>query len=150
VYFGQFFHTIDAKGRVSIPAKWRDGLLGDSRLVLAPYTVRGEHCVELYPFAEWEKLLARFATLPRFGASTSKFEMGFLARSHPCEIDQPGRILVPPPLRQHAGLEKDVVFAGVNTTFRLMERERFEKVMSEHDKEASLDRNHAIYEDVGL
>jgi MraZ protein len=150
MYFGTFNHTIDSKGRVSIPAQWRDRLLGDSRLVLAPFTVEGQRCIDIYPFAEWEKLLEKFAGLPRFSSKAIKFQMGYLGRSHPCEIDHAGRILVPQPLRKHAEIDKDVVFIGINTTFRLMERESFEKVVGGHDAEAARDSGHGIYEDLGI
>lgn len=150
MYFGRYDHTIDTKGRVSVPAPWRDRLLGDLRLVLAPFTVLGERCLDVYPYAEWEKLLERFASVPRFNAKAIKFQMGYLGRSHPCDVDQAGRILVPPPLRKHAELTKEVVFLGVNTTFRLMEKGKFEKVMGGHDAEAALDLDQGIYEDLGL
>lgn len=150
MYFGRFDHTIDSKGRVSVPSQWRDRLLGDLRLVLAPFTVGGQRCLDVYPFSEWELLLERFAALPRFDSKAIKFQMGYLGRSHQCDIDQSGRILVPPQLRKHAALVKDVVFVGVNTTFRLMEVGRFEKVVGEHDAEAALVREHGIFEGLGL
>jgi MraZ protein len=148
LYYGRHDHSMDQKGRVSVPAQFRDRLLDDLRLVIAPFTVLGERCLDVYPFAEWESLLRRFAAAPRFNAKTIKFQMGYLARSHPCTIDPAGRILVPPYLRQHAELKKDVVFLGVDPIFRLMDRERFEKVMGEHDTQAAEDP--AIYEDLGF
>jgi len=148
MFLGRFDHTIDAKGRISVPAHFRDALLGDQRLVLAPYTIYGERCLDVYPHGEWQKLLERFAVLPQFSAKTVKFQIGYLARSHPCEIDGPGRILLPPLLRQYAGLKKDVVFLGTHTMFRLMDRESWVKVEGEHDAEAAEDR--AIYEDLGI
>ena len=148
MFFGRFDHTIDAKGRLSIPAQFRDVLLGDPRLVVAPYTVYGHRCLDMYPQGEWQKLLDQFATLPRFSAKAVKFEMGYLARSHRCEIDAAGRILLPPVLRQHAGLKKDVVLLGIQSKFRLMDQGSWEKVEGEHDAEAA--GNPAMYEDLGL
>ena len=148
MFFGRFDHTIDAKGRLSIPAQFRDVLLGDPRLVVAPYTVYGHRCLDLYPQGEWQRLLDQFATLPRFSAKAVKFEMGYLARSHRCEIDAAGRILLPPVLRQHAGLKKDVVLLGIQSKFRLMDQGSWEKVEGEHDAEAA--GNPAMYEDLGL
>ena len=60
---GNFSHTIDGKGRVSVPASFRDQLIDDHRLVLTPFTVMGQRCVEVYPHGEWQKLLAKFAKL---------------------------------------------------------------------------------------
>jgi MraZ protein len=148
VFFGRFDHTIDAKGRLSIPAQFRDVLLGDPRLVVAPYTVYGHRCLDLYPAGEWQKLLDQFAALPRFSAKAVKFEMGYLARSHRCEIDAAGRILLPPVLRQHAKLQKDVVLLGIQSKFRVMDQGSWEKVEGEHDAEAA--GNPAMYEDLGL
>ena len=108
------------------------------------------YAADVYPFAAWEVLLERFAGLPRFNSKAIKFQMGYLGRGHQCDIDQSGRILVPPQLRKHAGLEKDVVFVGVVTTFRLMEVGRFDKVVGEHDAEAALDRESGIFEDLEL
>ncbi len=148
MFFGRYDHTIDGKGRVSVPAHFRDVLLSDLRLVLAPFTVLGQRCLDAYPYAEWERLLERFAGLPKFDAKAIKFELGYLARSHRCDIDAAGRILVPPALRQHAELRKDLVFLGAERKFRLMDRERFELVVSEHDAEAA--ENPGIYGDLGI
>jgi len=148
VFFGRFDHTIDAKGRISIPAQFRDLLLGDSRLVVAPYNVYKLHCLDVYPQTEWQKLLDRFAAVPRFSKNATTFEMGYLARSHRCEIDAAGRILLPPVLRQFAGLKKDVVFLGIHERFRLMDQENWVKVESEHDAEAA--ENPAMYEELGI
>ena len=74
MFFGRFDHTIDAKGRISVPAHFRDVLLGDPRLVAAPHTVYAQRCLDLYPQSEWQKLLDKFAALPRFNATATKFE----------------------------------------------------------------------------
>jgi MraZ protein len=143
MYFGQFHHTIDAKGRVSVPAQFRDFLAGDLRLVMAPFTVLGERCVDVHPWPEWEKLLERFSHERKFNPEAIKFEMGYLARSHRVDIDSAGRILVPPSLRQHAGLTRDIVFLGAERKFRMMDKKKFGKVMDEHDAEAA--DNRGIY-----
>ncbi len=148
MFYGRFDHTIDAKGRISIPAQFRDLLLGEARLVVAPYAVYAQRCLDVYPYPEWQKLLDKFSALPRFSANATKFEMGYLARSHRCEIDAAGRILLPPVLRQHAALKKDVVFLGVHSRFRLMDLESWVKVEGEHDAEAAA--NPAIYQDLGI
>lgn len=148
MFFGRFDHTIDGKGRVSVPAQFRDLLLGDLRLVLAPFTVLGQRCLDVYPHAEWEKLLERFSHERKFNAEAIKFEMGYLARSHRVDIDAAGRILVPPSLRQHADLVKNVVFLGAERKFRVMEQGRFEKVVDEHDAEAA--ENGSIYGNLNI
>ena len=148
MFFGQFEHTIDAKGRVSVPAQFRDLLVGDARLVLAPFTVQHERCLDVYPYGQWEQLLQRFAERRKFDSQTIRFEMGYIARAHRCDVDSAGRILVPPPLRRHAELVKDVVFLGVERKFRLMDRAKYEKMMGEHDAEAAV--VDAYYGETGL
>jgi len=148
VFFGRFDHTIDAKGRISVPAQFRDILLGDLRLVVAPYTIYGHRCLDIYPHSEWQKLLEKFAGRPQFNATSTKFETGYLGRAHRCELDAVGRILLPPVLCQHAVLKKDVVFLGVISRFRVMDLESWVKVESKHDSEAA--ENPAMYEDLGI
>jgi len=71
-----------------------------------------------------------------------------LARAHRCELDAAGRILLPPVLRQHAGLKKDAVFLGVLSRFRIMDADGWMKVEGEHDSEAIA--NPAMYEELGI
>ncbi len=128
MFSGHFAYTIDAKGRVSIPATFRDHLLGDPRIVLAPYSPFGHRCLDAYPPAEWQKLLDRFEVLPKFSAEAVEFELGYLARAHWCEIDAAGRVLVPPALRKYADLKKDVMFLGQHKRFRLLSEETWAKI----------------------
>ena len=145
---GNFEHTIDGKGRVSVPASFRDQLIDDLRLVVTPFTVMGQRCVDIYPYAEWQKLLVKFEALPKFGAKSLRFQMGYIGRSHRTEIDSAGRILLPPTLRQHAELKKDVVVSGHSTMFRLMDEGNYRKVMGELDAEAAEDDG--MFEDLNL
>ena len=145
---GNFAHTIDGKGRVSVPASFRDQLIDDHRLVLTPFTVMGERCVEVYPYAEWQKLLAKFEAMPKFNAKSIRFQLGYIGRSHRSEIDSAGRILLPAQLRQHAELKRDVVVMGQSHMFRLMDEERYRKAMGELDAEAAEDDG--IFEDLNL
>jgi MraZ protein len=145
---GNFAHTIDGKGRVSVPASFRDQLIDDHRLVLTPFTVMGQRCVEVYPYAEWQKLLAKFEALPKFNAKSLRFQMGYIGRSHRSEIDSAGRILLPAQLRQHADLRRDVVVMGQSHMFRLMDEEKYRKAMGELDAEAAEDDG--IFADLNL
>lgn len=145
---GNFAHTIDGKSRVSVPASFRDQLIDDHRLILAPFTVMGERCIDVYPYAEWQKLLEKFEALPKFSAKAIRFQMAYIGRSHRSEIDSAGRILLQPALRQHADLKRDVVVSGHHTMFRLMDEERYRKVMGELDAEAAEDDG--IFEDLNL
>jgi len=145
---GNFDHTIDGKGRISVPATFRDQLIDDHRLILAPFTVLGQRCIDVYPYAEWQKLLAKFEALPKFGAKSIRFQMGYIGRSHRSEIDSAGRILLPTTLRQHAGLKKDVVVSGHSQMFRMMDEENYRKAMGEFDAEAA--EGDGIFEELNL
>lgn len=147
MFLGRFDHTIDPKGRISIPAKFRDLLLGDPRLVLAPDYIRGQPCVVVHPQAQFAKLLERLDASDPFDEPAQNFEVGHLWDSQEVEIDGAGRILVPPGLRQHAGLVKDVVVLGAHVKFRLMDRETCVRVKGEHKAEAAVSR--APYKGLG-
>ena len=143
---GNFTHTVDGKGRLSVPAGFRDQLIDDHRLVLTPFTILGQRCVDVYPYPEWQKLLQKFEALPKFGAKSLRFQVMYIGRSHRSEIDSAGRILLPPPLRQHADLKRDVVVMGQSHMFRLMDEGNYGKMVGERDAEAV----DGIYEDLDL
>ena len=130
MFRGSFPHTIDDKGRVAIPGKWRDLLSADddNRLVLTRFMVDRARCLDAYPYGEWLRFEESMMKQRRFSPAVLKFESYYIARAHDCQIDKQGRILVPPQLREYAGLERDVVLAGVLTKFRLWSRDGWEQV----------------------
>jgi MraZ protein len=148
VFSGQFAHTIDAKGRVSIPATFRDHLLDDPRIVLAPFAAFGNQCLDAYPPSEWQKLLEKFEALPRFSPGAVRFELGYLGRAHWCDLDAAGRVLVPPALRKYADLKKDVVFLGQHRRFRLLSQEAWAKIEGGIDALGA--GSSSMYEDTGI
>jgi transcriptional regulator MraZ len=145
---GNFTHTIDGKGRLSVPASFRDQLIDDHRLVLTPFTILGQRCVDVYPYAEWQKLLQKFEELPKFGAKSLHFQVMYIGRSHRSEIDSAGRILLPATVRQHAELKRDVVVMGQSHMFRLLDEGNFKKMVGERDAEAA--EQDGIYGDLDL
>jgi len=130
MFRGSFPHTIDDKGRVAIPGKWRELLSAseDDRLVLTRFIADGERCLDVYPYGEWTQLEEIVKRKPRFSRAVVKFENYYISRTHDCVIDKQGRILVPPPLREYANLDRDVVFAGALTKFRLFDARAWERV----------------------
>jgi MraZ protein len=121
VFRGSFPHSIDEKGRVAIPVKWRDLLAtrDDARLVLTRFIVDGTRCLDVYPYDEWVKFEEKMLQQKRFGRAVVRFENFYISRSHDCAMDKQGRVLIPPQLRDYANLHKDIVFAGVLQKFRL-------------------------------
>ena len=103
---GTYEHSIDAKGRLFIPAKLREELGVTFHLAMGI-----DACLAIYPQETWERFTEKFASLPM---SQSKAMRPLFANAVRCELDSQGRIVVPQKLRKYAKLDKDVVIIGVN------------------------------------
>ena len=103
---GTYEHSIDAKGRLFIPAKLRE------ELGVTFYLAMGvDECLAIYPQETWNRFTEKFASLPM---SQSAAMRPLFANASKCELDSQGRIVIPQKLRKYAGLDKDVVIIGVN------------------------------------
>jgi MraZ protein len=124
MFRGRHEHTIDAKGRTSVPARYRDVLdaSGERRLVL---TSALDPCLVAYPLPEWTAFEERLAKLPQFDRSVQKLRRIYVSGAVECEIDDVGRILIPPSLREHARLRKEVLWAGSGRYAELWDREEW-------------------------
>jgi len=108
MFMGEHRHAVDDKGRLFIPARFRDGL--GPRFVVT----RGlDRCVFAYAPGVWERMQTRLEGLPFTQANARAFTRYFLSGAAEVEPDRQGRILLPQPLREYAGLEKDSVVIGV-------------------------------------
>lgn len=128
MFRGHYEHAIDAKGRTSIPARFRDVLLAagsDLRLIVTPALF--DPCLHVHPMKEWEELEAKIAALPQFDPNVVAFRRKYLSAAVEAEIDKAGRILIPPMLREHADLQKEVLWAGMGKTAELWSRARWKK-----------------------
>lgn len=138
MFSGRFFHTIDPKGRLSIPAKYRDDLAkrGTDTLVLT----EGDHCVVAYPMDEWERFAERLRQQPQFSPEMRNFVRIIVGSAKECPVDRAGRTLVPPDLREFAGLQKDVVISGAVKSFEIWNRERwtdhYQRMRGDYDESA--------------
>lgn len=124
MFRGRFEHTIDPKGRVSIPAKFRE-LLGekyDERLII---TTGLDPCLVAYPFEEWLNVEEKASSMSMVKKEVKAFQRVYISGATECPIDKLGRVLIPPTLRSHAQLEKEVVFAGMLKKFEIWSKERF-------------------------
>ncbi|MGE5253020.1 MAG: division/cell wall cluster transcriptional repressor MraZ [Planctomycetaceae bacterium] len=123
MFRGRFEHTIDSKGRVSIPAKYRELLVEehDERLIITNF----DRCLVAYPYDEWRKVEEKIGSLSMVKKEAKAFQRFFVSGATECPIDKLGRILIPPTLRSYAQLEKDVVFAGMLKKFEIWSKERF-------------------------
>ncbi len=120
MFMGEFEHSIDAKGRIIIPSRFREDL-GDKFVV----TVGLDGCLFVYPQNEWEVFSAEIRKLPGTKEARQLQRM-FFGKAAACEADKQGRILIPAVLRECAGLEKDIVFVGVLNKIEIWSKERWE------------------------
>ena len=125
MFRGTFEHIIDEKGRVNIPAKFREILLGfqDHRLIATKFILQSFRCLDVYPLAEWERFEEELTKKPRFDEKFLRMENFYLSNAYECSVDKQGRILLPPMLREYAGLKKDIVFTSALQRFRVWDKE---------------------------
>ena len=127
---GEYNHTIDAKGRLIIPSKFREAL-GDEFVV----TKGLDGCLFVYDNKEWSAFEEKLKSLPLTNKDARQFVRFFLAGATLAEVDKQGRILIPAVLRDFAALEKEVVLIGVASRVEIWSKERWENEASYDDVE---------------
>ena len=135
MFRGQFLHSVDAKGRISLPARFRELLhvQGHGRFVLTPDLF--DPCLHMYPLAEWERLEAKVAELPRFDANVVRFRRQYVSAALECELDKAGRVLVPTHLRERTELSKEALWAGCGHYVELWSKPRFDESLEAPDSD---------------
>ncbi len=113
MFRGRYQHTIDVKGRLSIPSKFRDKVLHShgGQLILIKDLV--DRCIAAYTPDGWEDLTLKIQKASSLAEEVKAFRRLMFSEAEDCIIDRQGRILIPPRLREYASLEKDVLVAGV-------------------------------------
>ena len=126
MFRGRFEHSLDQKGRISIPSKFREILATnyDDRLVVTNF----DNCLWAYPAAEWNKVETKVASLPQFKEEVKAFQRVFISAATECPIDKSGRILLPPTLREYAAIDRDVILVGMTNKVEIWSRERWNAV----------------------
>ena len=120
MFMGEYRHTVDSKGRLIIPAKFRDEL--GARFVVT----RGmDGCLFGYPLTEWNNLEEKLRQLPLTKKNARAFVRFFYSAATECEFDKQGRINIPKTLRTHAALDKKCVVVGVSNRFEIWSEERW-------------------------
>jgi MraZ protein len=133
MFRGRFDHTIDDKGRVSLPVKFREILRKfNDTIVITTF----DGCLYVYPHDEWIKFEEKIYDLPSGSRQMRDFQRGLLAHATECTVDKQGRILVPNSLRPIANLIKDVVIAGRIKHFEIWDRERFTQTIEQAQNNA--------------
>lgn len=128
MFMGEYNHTIDAKGRVIVPSKFRE-TLGDEFVV----TKGLDGCLFVYDNHEWAAFEEKLKSLPITNKDARAFVRFFLAGAASVEVDKQGRILLPGSLRDFAELIKDVVLIGVGSRIEIWSREKWENAASFED-----------------
>lgn len=121
MFYGEFQHTVDPKGRVIVPSTFRDEL-GEKFIV----TKGLDECLFVYSKTEWSNLEAKLKTLPFSSKDARAFVRFIFSGATECEVDKQGRILIPQNLRAYAGLDKDICIIGVSARVEVWDRSKWE------------------------
>jgi MraZ protein len=132
VFKGTYHHRIDGKGRLPVPAAFRRSLAAERAGSLVVTLL--DQCLACYPPAEWARLEAQLQALPAFSRPVKALVRVLVSRAADCEIDVQGRVLVPQPLRQAAGLGQDVVVVGVLNRFEVWAPETWDALLRESER----------------
>jgi MraZ protein len=121
MFRGRYEHTIDQKGRTSLPARYREVLasIGEKRIVL---TSSLDPCLVAYTMPEWLSFEEKIARLSQFDPAVQKLRRIYVSGAVECEVDDSGRVLIPSTLRDHAQLTKDVLWAGAGRYAELWDK----------------------------
>ena len=121
MFIGEYNHTIDTKGRLIVPAKFREEL-GEHFFVTKGF----DGCLFAFDRADFEELQNKIMSLPLSNKLGRELKRFFIGSAEESEFDKQGRILLPAPLREHAGLDKDVALIGVGSRIEIWSKERYE------------------------
>ncbi|MFL9482577.1 division/cell wall cluster transcriptional repressor MraZ [Chitinophagaceae bacterium LWZ2-11] len=133
-FHGEYEATVDAKGRFLLPGSLKKQLPdGETRFILS----RGfEKCLTLYPLKSWELIIAKISRLNDFDPKVRQFRRQFLGGATEVELDSAGRLLLPPSLKEYAGLSKDVILAAALDRFELWDAEKYKQLFEDFSPEA--------------
>ena len=131
MFMGEYHHTIDEKGRLTIPSKVREDL-GVSFVL-----TRGlDGCLFIYPKKEWEAVIEKYRELPNTKEARN-FMRFFLSGASFVELDKQGRVNISDPLKEYANLEKECIIIGVNDRLEIWSEERFQNFLTENEEKFS-------------
>ncbi|WP_017727199.1 division/cell wall cluster transcriptional repressor MraZ [Halalkalibacterium ligniniphilum] len=132
MFMGEYRHNVDEKGRMIIPAKFRDEL-GTSFVL-----TRGlDRCLFVYPLNEWKKLEEKLKTLPFTKKDARAFTRFFFSGATECELDKQGRVNIASPLREYAQLEKECVIIGVSNRAEIWSKAIWEEYFASSEESFS-------------
>ena len=129
LFIGEYEHSVDAKGRVIMPAKLREEGIGEKFIV----TKGLDGCLFAYSKTEWTNFEEKLKTLPLTNKNARDFVRFFLSGAVECEIDKQGRFLIPNNLRTYATLEKEIIIIGVGTRIEIWNKQKWETYSSDEN-----------------
>ena len=147
---GNFSHTIDAKGRVSLPAEFRRVLAerGEDKVVITNYISEGARCLEGFGLNAWVEFEEKLREKSRFSPKLQRLENFYLSRAAECPLDGSGRILLPSYLRTYAAIEKDVSFTSSIHGFRIWDKRVWELIFA--SAEEALMEDPELFADIDI
>jgi MraZ protein len=132
MFLGEYEHSVDVKGRVAVPAKFRTQLEGG--LVVT----RGfERCLQVYPMEQWQALSERVSSLSLANTDARQLRRLLFASAFDTELDKQGRILLPSGLREYAAIGDVAVVAGMNTYFEIWSQDSWDAAMDALDEDSA-------------
>ena len=126
MFLGRFEHSVDTKGRVAVPARFRDRLSGE--LIL---TRGNDGCLYLFTQGSWEPLAAKLNALPTGDEDARNLRRAVFSSAEPVELDKQGRVIIPDHLRQYAGISGDVSIIGLGEYIEIWDTQAWQKLDSE-------------------
>lgn len=134
-FIGHHTYSLDSKGRVSIPADFREVLTEryEEKLVLMKHY---DCCLVAYPVEEWHKLDEKISALPASDPMVTKYLRNFYSSAKVCELDGQGRVLVPPALKSYAGLSREVIIIGLSNKMEIWDAANWKKENPAEDNAA--------------
>lgn len=125
---GEYKHSIDTKGRLIIPSKFREQL-GETFVI----TKGLDNCLFIYPEQEWQEFEKKLKSLPIANKGARKFSRFFLAGANQCIVDKQGRILIPNNLREFATLDKEIILIGVSNRIEIWSKDNWDTYNNDDD-----------------
>ena len=137
MFFGNHYHTVDEKGRVSIPKEFRtimEATFMEDRLMVTCYY---DNRLRAFLPEVWKKMAVDVGQWDFRNQDNRDFEMFFLGGAHLCRMDRSGRILIPEELREYAGLNRDIVLVGQANGIDIWDKENYQKIWKRAIKKAN-------------
>jgi MraZ protein len=119
--------NVDQKGRIAIPKRHRNQLVAEVQGQIILTIDTEQRCLLLYPFPIWEKIEQKVAALPSFQPTTRRIQRLLIGHATELNLDSHGRILIPPLLRDYAGIAKQIVLVGQGNKFELWDQESWQQ-----------------------